>query len=94
MQKDPRLRRAGVNSYNSPKRTPYHPTKSHIVVAKVRSKIKTIRFGQQGAITAGPPRVGESDFMKRKRRSFKSRHAKNIRRGPMSAAWWSDKVKW
>lgn len=91
---DPRLRRAGVRGYNTPRRTPRHPTKSHIVVAKVGSKVKTIRFGQQGAETAGKPKRGESERMKRKRRSFKARHAKNIARGPMSAAYWADKVKW
>ena len=80
--------------YNKPKRTPGHKTKSHIVVAKSGSQIKTIRFGQKGASTAGAPKAGESDRMKAKRRSFKARHAKNIARGKMSAAYWADKVKW
>lgn len=92
--KDPRLARAGVSGYNKPKRTPGHPKKSHVVVAKEGDKIKTIRFGQQGAKTAGKPKAGESERMKAKRASFKARHAKNIAKGKMSAAWWSDKVKW
>tara|TARA_B100001093_G_scaffold481308_2_gene511934 strand:+ start:1870 stop:2175 length:306 start_codon:yes stop_codon:yes gene_type:complete len=91
---DPRLARAGVSGYNKPKRTPNHPTKSHIVVAKSGDQIKTIRFGQQGAKTAGKPKKGESEAMKKKRASFKARHRKNIARGPMSAAYWANKVKW
>jgi len=93
-KKDSRLSRAKVSGYNKPKRTPGHKTKSHIVVAKVGTKIKTIRFGQQGANTAGKPKAGESEAMKAKRRSFKARHAKNIAKGKMSAAYWADKVKW
>ena len=93
-KKDPRLARAGVSGYNKPKRTPKHKTKSHIVVAKEGDKIKTIRFGQQGAKTAGKPKKGESEAMKDKRKSFKARHAKNIAKGKMSAAYWADKVKW
>ena len=99
-KKDPRLERAGVSGYNKPKRTPKHPTKSHVVVAKEGDKIKLIRFGQQGKKvgtlkgTAGKPKAGESARMKAKRKSFKARHAKNIARGKMSAAWWADKVKW
>ena len=93
-KKDSRLTRAGVSGYNKPKRTPGHKTKSHIVVAKVGDKIKTIRFGQKGASTAGKPKAGESARMKAKRKSFKPRHAKNIARGKMSAAYWADKVKW
>lgn len=92
--KDPRLARAGVDGYNKPKRTPDHPTKSHIVVAKQGDQIKTIRFGEQGAKTAGKPKEGESQAMKDKRDSFKARHAKNIAKGKMSAAYWADKVKW
>ena len=92
--KDSRLARAGVVGYNKPKRTPSHPKKSHIVVAKEGDKIKTIRFGEQGAKTAGNPKAGESDAMKKKRASFKARHAKNIDKGKMSAAFWADKVKW
>lgn len=91
---DGRLKRAGVSGYNKPKRTPNHPTKSHIVVAKVGDKIKTIRFGQQGAKTAGKPKAGESAKMKAKRKSFKARHAKNIAKGKLSAAYWANKVKW
>ena len=95
-KKDPRLARARVKGYNKPRRTPGHPKKSHIVVAKVGNflKIKTIRFGQQGAKTAGKPKAGESERMKKKRASFKARHAKNIAKGKMSAAYWADKVKW
>ena len=93
-KKDPRLARAGVSGYNKPKRTPNHPTKSHVVVAKEGDKIKTIRFGQQGAKTAGKPKAGESRRIKMKRKSFKARHRKNIKKGKMSAAWWADKVKW
>jgi|GEM_PF-281434 len=93
-KRDPRLKRAGVSGYNKPKRTPGHSKKSHIVVAKVGSKVKTIRFGQQGAKTAGKPKKGESEAMKKKRASFKARHAKNIAKGKMSAAYWADKVKW
>ena len=91
---DPRLKRAGVSGYNKPKRTPNHPTKSHIVVAKSGSTIKTIRFGQQGAKTAGKPKAGESRKTKMKRKSFKARHAKNIAKGVLSAAYWANKVKW
>jgi hypothetical protein len=92
--KDSRLKRAGVSGYNKPKRTPDHPKKSHIVVAKSGGQVKTIRFGEQGAKTAGAPKAGEGEKMKNKRASFKARHAKNIAKGPMSAAYWADKVKW
>jgi hypothetical protein len=84
VKKDPRLARAGVSGFNKPKRTPSHPKKSHIVVAKEGDKIKTIRFGEQGASTAGKP----------KRASFKARHAKNISKGKMSAAYWANRAKW
>ena len=93
-KKDSRLERAGVSGYNKPKRTPSHPTKSHIVVAKEGDKIKTIRFGQQGVKTAGKPKKGESAKQKARRKSFKARHSKNIAKGKMSAAYWADKVKW
>ncbi len=93
-KKDPRLARARVKGFNKPRRTPNHPKKSHIVVAKVGNKVKTIRFGQQGAKTAGKPKKGESDRMKKKRASFKARHRRNIAKGKMSAAYWADKVKW
>jgi|TARA_R110001599_G_scaffold136329_1_gene314750 hypothetical protein len=94
MAKDSILKRIGVAGYNKPKRTPKHPKKSHVVVAKEGSTIKTIRFGEQGASTAGKPKAGESDRMKKKRSSFKARHGKNIKKGKMSAAYWADKVKW
>jgi hypothetical protein len=94
MAADPRLKRAGVSGYNRPKRTPNHPKKSHVVVAKQGEKVKTIRFGEQGAKTAGKPKAGESEAMKKKRASFKARHAKNISKGKMSAAYWADRVKW
>ncbi len=93
-KKDSRLTRAGVSGYNKPKRTPSHPKKSHVVVAKVGDKVKTIRFGEQGASTAGKPKAGELARMKAKRKSFKARHGKNIKKGKMSAAYWADKVKW
>ena len=93
-KKDPRLAKAGVSGYNKPKRTPKHPTKSHVVVAKEGDKIKLIRFGQQGAKTAGKPRKGESARMKAKRKSFKARHAKGIAKGRMSGSYWANKVKW
>jgi hypothetical protein len=91
-KRDPRLARAGVSGFNKPKRTPNHPKKSHIVVARSGGKVKTIRFGQKGAKT-----VTESNptgKRAKKQKSFKARHAKNIARGPMSAAYWANKVKW
>jgi len=91
--KDPRLARVGVSGYNKPKRTPSHPTKSHVVVAKVGDQIKTIRFGQQG-VTGSPAKPGESEADKARRKSFKARHAANIAKGKMSAAYWADKTKW
>ena len=93
-KKDPKLSRAGVSGYNIPKRTPNHPKKSHVVVAKVGDKTKLIRFGQQGVKTAGKPKKGESARQKARRKSFKARHGKNIRKGKMSAAYWANKVKW
>jgi hypothetical protein len=90
---DPRLKRAGVSGFNQPKATPSHPTKSHIVVAKSGSQIKTIRFGQQG-VSGSPKKAGESKAYRQRRMSFKARHAKNIAKGVMSAAYWADKVKW
>ena len=83
---DPRLKRAGVSGFNKPKRTPKHSTKSHVVVAKSGDQVKTIRFGQQG-------KTGDKTMTSRAK-SFKARHAKNIKRGPMSAAYWANKVKW
>jgi len=93
-EKDSRLKRAGVSGFNKPKRTPSHPKKSHVVVAKVGDKIKTIRFGEQGAETAGKPKEGESARMTAKRKSFKARHGKNIAKGKMSAAYWANHSKW
>ena len=92
MPKDPRLARAGVSDFNKPKRTPNHPTKSHVVVAKEGDKVKTIRFGQQGVMGAG--KNPKTAAQKARRRSFKARHAKNIAKGKMSAAFWANKVKW
>ena len=82
------------SGYNKPKLTPKHPKKSHVVLAKEGTTIKMIRFGEQGASTAGKPKAGESDKMKKKRASFKARHGKNIARGKLSAAYWADIVKW
>ena len=93
-KKDARLTKNGLSGYNKPKRTPRQPTKSHVVLAKEGDKTKLIRFGEQGAKTAGKPKAGESSRMKKKRASFKARHAKNIAKGKMSAAFWADKVKW
>ena len=90
---DSRLKRAGVTGYNKPKRTPNHPTKSHVVVAKEGSKVKTIRFGQQG-VSGSPKKKGESEAYRNRRKSFQARHAKNIAKGKMSAAYWANKVKW
>jgi len=78
---------------NKPKRTPNHPTKSHIVVAKSGDQVRTIRFGQQG-VSGSPPQKGESEAAKKRRASFKARHRKNIAKGKMSAAYWADKAKW
>jgi len=93
-KKEPRLAKAKVSGYNKPKRTPNHATKSHVVVAKEGDKAATIRFGEQGAKTAGSYRKGESAATTKKRKSFKARHGKNIAKGKMSAAYWADKVKW
>ena len=90
--KDPRLARAGVSGYNKPKRTPNHPTKSHVVVAKEGDKVKTIRFGQQGVSGAGKKPKTASERARRK--SFKARHASHIAKGKMSAAYWANKEKW
>lgn len=92
-KKHPALKRAGVSGFNKPKRTPGHPKKSHVVVAKVGKKIKTIRFGQQG-VKGSPKKKGESKSYAARRRSFKARHARNIAKGKMSAAYWANKVKW
>lgn len=92
-KKDPRLERYGLKGVNKPKRTPSHPTKSHVVLAKEGDKKKLIRFGQQG-VSGSPRKKGESMANKRRRASFKARHAKNIAKGKMSAAFWANKVKW
>ena len=91
--KDPRIERAGVQGFNKPKRTPDHPTKSHVVVAKDGDQVKTIRFGQQG-VSGSPKREGESGADKARRESFKARHKENIAKGKMSAAYWSSVTKW
>ena len=91
-KKDPRLARAGVSGYNKPKRTPSHPTKSHVVVAKEGDKIKTIRYGQQ--VVSGAGKNPKTASEKARRKSFKARHAKNIAKGKMSAAYWANKSKW
>ena len=91
-KKDSKLKKAGVSGYNKPKRTPNHPTKSHVVVAKEGDTTKTIRFGQQGVSGAG--KAPASDKEKARRKSFKARHAKNIAKGKMSAAYWANKEKW
>lgn len=88
------LKKHGLSGVNKPKRTPKHPKKSHIVLAKEGDKVKLIRYGEQGAKTAGAPKAGESERMKRKRASFKARHRRNIAKGKMSAAWWANKTKW
>lgn len=92
MEKDSRLKKVGVSGYNKPKATPSHPTKSHVVVAKVGDQVKTIRFGQQGVKGAGANPTSEKE--KNRKKSFEARHAKNISKGKMSAAYWADKVKW
>ena len=91
-ERDPRLKRFGLAGYNKPKRTPNHPTKSHVVLAKEGDKIKLIRYGQHGVSGAGKNPQTEKD--KARRRSFKARHAKNIAKGKMSAAFWANKTKW
>jgi hypothetical protein len=92
-EKDPRLTRLNLSDYNQPKRTPNHPTKSHVVVAKVGSTIKTIRFGSQG-VSGSPKKEGETEAYRKRREAWKARHAKNIAKGKLSAAWWANKVKW
>ena len=88
------LKKHGLSGVNKPKRTPSHPKKSHIVLAKQGDRVKLIRYGQQGAKTAGKPKAGESSPMKKKRASFKARHRRNIAKGKMSAAFWANKSKW
>ena len=91
-KKDSRLARAGVSGFNKPKRTPSHPKKSHVVVAKSGDQVKTIRFGQQGVSGAGANPSTPAE--KARQKSFKARHGKNISKGKMSAAYWADKEKW
>jgi hypothetical protein len=93
VKKDSRLEKAGVSGYNKPKRTPNHPTKSHVVVAKEGDKVKTIRFGQQG-VKGSPKKDNESESYRKRRESFQARHADNIAKGKMSAAYWANKEKW
>ena len=81
------------SGYNKPKRTPKHPTKSHAVLAKSGDEVKLIRFGQQG-VKGSPKKSGESDSYRKRRESFKARHASNIKKGKLSAAYWANKVKW
>jgi len=91
-KKDPRITKLGVSGYNKPKRTPNHPTKSHVVLAKEGDTVKTIRFGQQGVSGAGKNPTTTAE--KARRKSFKARHAKNIAKGKTSAAYWANKEKW
>jgi hypothetical protein len=93
MAKDPRLAKIGVEGFNKPKATPNHPTKSHVVVAKVGDQVKTIRFGAQG-VKGSPKKENESEADRKRREAFKARHAADISKGKMSAAYWADKVKW
>ena len=88
------IKKHGLAGVNKPKRTPKHAKKSPMVLAQEGHTLKLIRFGEQGASTAGKPKAGESDRMKAKRKSFKARHAKNIKKGKMSAAYWANKSKW
>jgi hypothetical protein len=87
------MKKEGLSGVNKPKRTPKHPTKSHVVMASEGGKYKLIRFGQQG-VSGSPKKQGESDSYAKRRKSFKARHSKNISKGKMSAAYWADKVKW
>jgi hypothetical protein len=87
-----KMKEEGLSGVNKPKRTPKHPTKSHAVMASEGGKYKFIRFGQKGADTV--TESNPTSARKKKRASFKARHAKNIKRGKMSAAYWADKVKW
>ena len=87
------MEREGLSGVNKPKRTPKHPSKSHVVMASEGGKYKLIRFGQQG-VSGSPKKKGESESYANRRKSFKARHSKNISKGKMSAAYWADKVKW
>jgi len=94
-EKNSKYTRGGISfeGYNKPKKTPSHPTKSHAVLAKEGDQVKLIRFGQQG-VSGSPKKEGESESYRNRRESFKARHADNIKKGKMSAAYWADKVKW
>lgn len=87
-----KLKRYGLKGVNKPKKTPNHPTKSHIVLAKEGNKTKLIRFGQQGVKGAGDS--PKTEKQKARQKSFKARHKKNIKKGKMSGAYWADRVKW
>jgi hypothetical protein len=87
------MKRLGVSGVNKPKRTPSHPTKSHVVLVSDNGKPRTIRFGQQG-VSGSPKKEGESESYRKRRESFKARHRANIKKGKTSAAYWSSKVKW
>ena len=86
------IKKHGLKGVSKPKRTPKHPTKSHVVLAQEGHNLKLIRFGQQGVSGAGKSPKSKSE--KARRKSFKARHAKNISKGKMSAAYWANKVKW
>jgi hypothetical protein len=87
------MQRLGLSGFNKPKRTPSHPTKSHVVYAKEGDRKKIIRFGQQG-VSGSPKKEGESESYRKRRESFKARHRANIKKGKMSAAYWSSREKW
>lgn len=87
------MEKAGLDKPNSPKRTPKHPTKSHVVMAQENGSYRLIRFGQQG-VSGSPKKEGESAAYRNRRESFKARHAENIAKGKMSAAYWANKAKW
>jgi hypothetical protein len=93
MSRDPRLAKFGLSGYNAPKRTPSHPEKSHVVLARAGGTTKLIRFGQQG-VSGSPKKAGESASYRARRMAFKARHASNIAKGKLSAAYWADRVKW
>ena len=87
------MQKNGLSGVNKPKRTPNHPKKSHVVMAKEGESYKLLRFGQQG-VSGSPKKEGESAAYRKRRESFKARHSKNIAKGKMSAAYWSSVTKW
>lgn len=87
------MKKNGLSGVNKPKKTPNHPKKSHVVMAKEGDSYKLVRFGQQG-VKGSPKKKGESESYKNRRKSFKARHAKNISKGKMSAAYWANRTKW